>query len=308
MTAALALAGCTLGHRGAAGDTRVGQGKVYQSDNPTYDEFFDGVHEVQAQTTDALDREAKARGPLEHALGTRNTMPERLVDLTKDRVKKGRDGSPLHVVVTGLDVEKDAKEAKKVVAKVTVPDEAAVPAGQRDLVKALDESAQSEAEVATHFGPVALKARRLLARQGQLAQSVNRDFSTASRRDEVSRELRATKPILDAAADRAERASNQARSFLKGVASAFPATSDAAPASRDDKPASGKSPGKPKREATTAPPPKPNKPVPVPAAKVKPTAPPHHETTLPAPTNEAPAPRPEPIPTPAKPPPEDFNP
>jgi len=39
------------------------------------------------------------------------------------------------VVVTGLDVEKDAKEAKKVVAKVTVPDRGRGAAGQRDLVK-----------------------------------------------------------------------------------------------------------------------------------------------------------------------------
>src|SRR5712691_7727995 len=92
LTAALALAGCTLGHRGAAGEPRVGQGKVYQSDNPTYDEFFENVHAVQAQADDALDREAKARVPLEHALGTRNTTPERLVELTRDRVKKGREG------------------------------------------------------------------------------------------------------------------------------------------------------------------------------------------------------------------------
>jgi hypothetical protein len=285
-TAALVLAGCTLGHRGVAGDTRVGQGKVYQSDNPSYDEFFESVHDVQAQTADALDQEAKARVPLEQALGTRNTLPERLVELTKDRVKKGREGSPVHVVVTGLDADKDAKEEKKVVATVTVPDEAAVPSSQKDVVKALQESAQSETEVVTQFGPVALKARHLLARQGQLEKSVTRDFSTPSRRDEVARELRATKPILDAVADRTERASNLARSFLKGLASAFPPNSDAppAPASKDDKPASGKSPAKPKQQATATPPPKPAKPVPAP-----------------------PATKPAPMP-PAKSPTEDFNP
>jgi len=64
------------------GETIIGQGKLYQSDNPAYDEFFKGVHAVQSQTVDAVDEEAKARAALEHALGTRSTTPERLVEMT----------------------------------------------------------------------------------------------------------------------------------------------------------------------------------------------------------------------------------
>jgi hypothetical protein len=282
--AAVALTSCMLDKQ-KAGETRVGQGKAYQSDNRTYDEFFEDVHAVEVRTAAALDEEAKARAPLEHALGTRSTTPERLVELTKARVKKGREEAPLHFVVSGLDADKEGE--KKVLATVTVPDEASIPSSQRDLVKALEESAKSEAEIAAELGPVAMKARRLSARQGQLVKSVSRDFTTPSRRDEVSHELGASKVILDGASERAERASNNARSFLKGMASAFPPFSDTTPASKDDKPNSNKSSEKPKRSSPRPTPPK--------TAKTPP----------------AQAPRPEPIPTPAPPakaPSEDFNP
>ena len=315
---ALTVAGCRIDRPAASGESRVKHGKLYQSDNPTYDDFFESVHAVQSTASDALDDEAKARAPLERAMGTRNTTPERLVELTKERVKRGREGPPLHVVVTGLDLEKQGEKPKDVVATVTVPDEAAVPSNQRDIVKALDESAKSEAEIATHFESIVLQARRLSARQAQLLASLSRDFTTPSRRDEVSRELGDAKPVLDGVAERAEKASNSARSFLKGMALAFPSSSDASPVARDDKLASGKSPDKSKKPAPTSPSPKSAKqspaPQPAPPARSKPAAAPKlpSEVRSPKPAPQAPAPRSEPVPAPpppqAKAPSEDFNP
>jgi hypothetical protein len=236
--------GCQLvTNRPAAGETRVAQGKIYQSDNPTYDEFFEDVHAVQAQTTDAPDEEAKARAPLEEALGTRHTTPERLVELTKQRVtaKAGRDGPLVHVEVTGLEsLDKDGERAKNVVVSVTVPDEAAIPSSHRGLVKALQESTKSEAEIVDKYAPVSAKARRLLVRREQLAASANRDFSTASRRNEVLHELEASKSALSAAADRAEKASSSARAMLKGMAEALPAHPEAVARVKEEKAAPGK--------------------------------------------------------------------
>jgi hypothetical protein len=236
---ATTCSGCQLvTNRPAAGETRVGQGKVYQSDNPTYDEFFEDVHAVQAQTTDAPDEEAKARAPLEEALGTRHTTPERLVELTKLRVtaKGGRDGPPIHVEVTGLEsLDKGGETPKNVVVSVTVPDEAAIPSGQRGLVKALQESTKSEAGIVDKFAPMSAKAKRLLVRREQLAASANRDFSTASRRDEVLHELEASKSALSAAADRAEKASSSARAMLKGMAEALPAHPEAVARIKEEK-------------------------------------------------------------------------
>jgi hypothetical protein len=304
--------GChLLSDRTAAGETRVGQGKVYHSDNPTYDEFFDGVHAVQTQAVDAVDEEAKARVPLEQALGTRNTTPERLVELTKQRVKGGREGPPIHVAVMGLE-PKEGEPRKNVEVKVTVSDEAAVPVSQRELVKALEQSAKSEAEIVDRYGLVSTRAKNLLARHGQLVASVNKDFTTSSRRDEVSHELAASKSILGDAADRTDKVSGNARSFLKGMSEALSGNPDAAPG-KEDKPMPGKLVAKPKNgkgepEPKSAPPPKAAPPKN--AAAPKP-APPAHKAK-PEPAHPAPeAPKPEPAPKPApppKPPSEDFNP
>jgi hypothetical protein len=298
----IATVGCRLlSDRSAVGETRVGQGKVYHSENPTYDEFFDGVHAVQAQAADAVDEEAKARVPLEQALGTRNTTPERLVELTKQRVKGGREGPPIHVAVAGLDT-KEGEPRKNVEVKVTVPDEAAIPVSQRELVKALEQSTKSEAEIADRFGLVSERAKRLMARHGQLVASLNQDFTTSSRRDEVSQELGASKTILGEAAQRAEKVSGNARSFLRGMSEAL---SGEATAGKEEKPAPGKPGAKakngekpPKNGAhavkPAAPAPPAPKPKPEPAHKPPPDTP-----------KAAPAPKPEP---PPKPPAEDFNP
>jgi hypothetical protein len=307
VAAALSIApACQLlNNRVTVGETRVGQGKLYQSDNPTYDEYFDGVHAVQSQTIDAVEQEQKAREPLEHALGTRNSPPERLVELTHQRMKGGREGPPVHFVVAGLEAPKESETPKKVVATVTVADEAAVPSGERDLVKGLEETAKMEAEIADKFGPISVRAKHLLARHGQLVASLGRDFTTTSRREEVSHELGASKLILTAVADRADKVAASARAFLKGMAEAFPATSEATPPPKEEPAHNGNGRGKSKKNIAPSPKPKPPaapaKPKPEPVSKAEP-APKAEPETMPEPP---PPPKPPPKP---KPPAEDFNP
>jgi hypothetical protein len=295
-------------HKGTVGETRVAEGKLYQSDNPTYDEFFQGVNQLQTQTKEALEEEGEARAPLERALGTRNTSPDHLGELMRERLKgKNHEGAPVRIMVIGLDPPKEGdKSTKKVEVTVSVPDDAAiVTSQQRDLVKSLEESAKSEADVASKYGAASAKARGLLTRLGKLSASVDQDFTTPARREEVLLELKASKPILFSAAERAEKASTTARSFLKAMADALPLSGEpvlpAAPPA-EDKTAVDKTPGKsqrksgavaaaPAKPASAAQPPKPK---PQPAAK---------------PPSEAPAPKPEPPPKPAaKAPSEDFNP
>jgi hypothetical protein len=289
--------GCQLlSDRTPAGETRTAQGKVYHSDNPTYDAYFDGVHAVHSQTAEAFDEEAKARAPLEQALGTRNTTPERLVELTKQRLKAGREGAPVHLAVNGIEPPKEGEPHKSVEVKLTVADEAAVPASQRELVKALEQSAKSEAEVLDKFGLVSTRAKNLLARHGQLVSSVNKDFTTSSRRDEVVHELDASKPVLGEAAGRAEKVTIQARSFLKGMSDMLAGVEAAPPKDEKaaEKAAHGKPAAKPKNGGT-APKPAPAAPPPKPAHKPPPPETPRAE----------PAPKPAP---PPKAPSEEFNP
>lgn len=302
---AIATGGCKLFERkGAAGETRVSEGKLYQSDNPTYDEFFQGVYDLQTHTKEAVEEESQARAPIEQALGTRNTTPEHLGDLLRGRLKsRNHEGTPVRIMVIGLDPPKGGDKPKKVEVTVSIPDEAAIGPSQHDLVRSLEESAKSEAEIASKYGAASAKARGLLTRLGKLSTSVDVDFTTSARREEVSQELRASKPILSSVADRAEKASGTARSFLKAMADALPLSGEpVAAAPVEEKTAADKAPAKPppKKNGATAPGPAkpaagnvPPKPKPSPAAK---------------PPSEAPAPRPEPPAKPAKPPSEDFNP
>jgi hypothetical protein len=294
----VAAVGChLLNDKSPAGETRVGQGKVYHSDNPTYDEFFEGVHALQTQTVDAVDEEAKARVPLEQALGTRNTTPERLVELTRQRVKGGREGPPIHVAVAGLET-KEGEPRKNVEVKVTVADEAAVPTQQRDLVKALEQSTKSEAEIVDKFSLVSARAKRLLAMHGQLVTSVNRDFTTSSRRDEVAHELGASKSVLGEAADRADKVSGNARSFLKGMSEALTNNPDAQPPHKEEKTATKPKGGAPPKNVAPAKPAAPSPPPPRPKPE---------QAHKPAPETPKAEPPPKPAPPP-KPPGEDFNP
>jgi len=303
---AIATGGCKLFEgKGAAGETRVGEGKLYQSDNPTYDEFFQGVHDLQTHTKEAVEEESQARAPIEQALGTRNTTPEHLGELLRGRLKsKNHEGTPVRIMVIGLDPPKEGDKPKNVEVTVSIPDEAAIiGTSQHDLVRSLEDSAKSEAEVASKYGAASAKARGLLTRLGKLSTSVDRDFTTSARREEVWQELRASKPILSSVADRAEKASGTARSFLKAMADALPLSGEpVAAAPVEERSFADKAPSKapPKKNGATAPAPAkpaaanlPPKPKPAPAAK---------------PPSEAPAPRPEPPPKPAKPPSEDFNP
>jgi hypothetical protein len=144
---------------------------------------------------------------------------------------------------------------------------------------------------------VSTRAKHLLARQGQLAQSVNKDFTTSSRRDEVAHELEASKPILGEAAGRAEKVSGQARSFLKGMSDALSGVETPPP--KDDKGAAAGKPGQKPKNGT--PPPK--------AAPAKPASPPPPPKPVHKPPPETPkaepAAKPAPPPKPAS---DEFNP
>lgn len=196
------------------GQTQVGQGKLYQSGNIAYDRFFQDTHALQVQAIGAAEQEAAARAPLEKALRADASTPEKLSELTLARAKKAsQDGPPLYVTVTGL----DAKD-KKVAVALSVSDPASVPEGHRAFVQALGESAKAEAEVVDKYDAVPATAAKLSARASELSTSVEHDFTTGSRRREVSQELGAAKLILDATAERAREVSGRARSLLKALA------------------------------------------------------------------------------------------
>jgi hypothetical protein len=302
-----ALSACVVQRQVTLGQTQVGQGLLYQSSNLTYDKFFEEMHAVQLAAMGALDEESKARAPLEQALTVSKTTLVQLADLAKARAKKNEpSGAQIRLAVTGLSREKTDDNPAPVSAVVSIADDSAVAADDRDFIRGLDQSVKSEAELAEKYAPLAMKARKLSARSSELLGSVNADFTRENRRSEVSEELGAAKLILDAVADRSDKISSGALSFLKVMADAFPPPGPPVEVAKVDasktKPKkNGSKPGaapKPKADAVQKPKPEatPPKPKPEPPSKPKPE-----------PVVESSKPAPKPAPPPAK-AADDFNP
>ena len=307
------------------GQTQIGQGKLYQSGNVTYDRFFQDTHAVQLEVMRADEDEATARAPLENALQARGASLDKLYELAVTRARKGGEDTPpiVYVTVSGLEPNKESakeppkdvkepetgepkgdppKEGNKEGAKsansepkdgprkvtVSVIPLDNLPADQKAFVKGLTETARNEAEILDRFGPIMAKAGQLSAQSDELADGVDREFSARKLRRDVNQELGAAKLILGATEDRAREISTRARAFLKGLSEAL-------------KPPSAEAP-------PPAPPPPAEKP-----AVTKPAKPRRGGSAKPAKPagDEAPAPRPSvpPASKPAKPKPaEDFNP
>jgi hypothetical protein len=202
--------------------------------------------------------------------------------------------------VTGLAREKpDEKQA--VTATLSVANDSALASSEdRDFVNGLTQSLKLEAELVEKYSPLVSTARKLSARSGQLLASVDTDFKVESRRAEVSEELGAAKLILDAVAERSEKISAGALSFLKTLADSFPPPEPAAPvASKAD--ASKTKPKKNGSKPAAAPKPKPETAPPKPKPEAAPSKP------KPDSVAESAKPAPKPAPAPAK-PADDFNP
>ena len=136
------LPSCMPARQVTVGETQVGQGLLYQSSNPTYDKFFEETHALQVLAMSAPDEEKKALVPLEQALGAPKTTPEQLAELAKTRAKK-LDGSPLRLTATGLPRDKWDDKGAHVTAALSVSDEVAVAASEKDFVKSSGASGPS---------------------------------------------------------------------------------------------------------------------------------------------------------------------
>jgi hypothetical protein len=64
-----ALATTQVGCLGHSGPSEVAQGKSYQSGDPTYDQFFENVHELSLQMSAAPKKESQLRMALAKELG-----------------------------------------------------------------------------------------------------------------------------------------------------------------------------------------------------------------------------------------------
>ncbi len=177
---ALLAASCMLG-----GETRVAQGQLYASGNPTYDAFFRDVHQAQADEATWGEDERGVHKPLTTTLELAADTPDvTIVQATHESSSKvAKQPGSLRLDLEG--------PAPHVIASGGVGDAA-------PLFHAIEETARQELERAKRLHAVDPKLDALSKQEADLETHVKADFSKYgnTRVNDVTSELVATRDVL----------------------------------------------------------------------------------------------------------------
>jgi hypothetical protein len=212
---ALAFFGC-----GSAplSDSHVGREELYRSGNFDYDEFFEDVNGLQVGAKNAEADERGARAPLGHALGVGETSLDRLLDTLRSKAEElSLSKSRVRFAMEGTDDDGRPLAGKMISVGAKSAAQRAVPKEATKLAVAIRESAQGEGQVWEKYGPLPEKGRRLAARAAELRDSLDRDFTGASKakRAQVERELEMAQTVSGQIADTCDKVVVSATRFLK---------------------------------------------------------------------------------------------
>jgi hypothetical protein len=281
--------GCLFGSPGASS---VAVGKLYVSGEPSYDEFFSALYQVQLPMGQAGDREAGNRSRVCNALGVpANSSAEQIADALDQRaVGITKAGVTLKVKLSGLD-------AGNATAELVVSGSPAKPADLA-LIAALGPSLRDEAALISELRGQRPQIDRLKPQADALEPGIDVTFRKGGspKKSEVRKNVVDAQRIIPLMLQRSDDTEHLAKDFLRkvqkvlgtpAVASAPAVPAPAAPAPEAAPPAK-KTGGKAKPGAPHAE-----------AAPVKPKA------AESEPAEPAPKPKPEPK---AKPPADDFEP
>jgi hypothetical protein len=291
----LAMGGGAVAQGCLSGASSVALGKLYVSENPTYDEFFSALYQIQLPMGQASDREAGNRARVANALGIPvASSPEEIGDALDQRaVGITKAGVTLKVRSSGL-------EAGNASAELMVTGSASKPADQA-LISTLGQSLKDEALLVSELRGQRPQIDRLKPQADSLEPGIDVTFRKGGgpKKSEVRKNVIDAQRILPLMSQRSEDLEHLAKDFVQKVQKVLGAVPVAAPAPPPPAPA----PAEEKPAAT--PPPKKG------AGKAKPGSP-HTEATPPKPkaeegepAEEKPTPKPEPK---AKPPADDFEP
>jgi hypothetical protein len=266
------------------GDTHVGQKELYKTGNPDFDEFFEEVNAVQVKAQGMDEDAKKARAPLGGHLGAGDASVDDLLDKLKDRAEDLAQGkAKVHFALEGLDEQGKPAAGKPLEVKSQAKGRP-VPKEANDFASAVEGMARAEGQVWEKYSPLADKCHRMGDKAAALDESVDANFVSKEKRQEVRKELGASRIVLKDIGERGDRVVADALKFLRETGEGFVAAASAEPKKKEKK-------GKPARAA--APAPKPKEP---------PREAPHPKEAAshPAPPPKEPVSRPSPPPKPAR--------
>jgi hypothetical protein len=269
----------------------VAVGKLYVSGDPSYDEFFSALYQVQLPMGQAADREAGSRSRVCNALGVPGeSSAEQIADALDQRaVGLGKSSITLKVKLSGMD-------AGNAAAELVVSGSPAKPADLA-LISALGQSLREDAALITDLRSQRPQIDRLKPQADSLEPGIDVTFRKGGnpKKSEVRKNVIDAQRIIPLMSQRSEDTEHLAKEFLQKIQKVLggPAVAAAPVAPAPAAP-----------ESATAPPPKKG------VGKTKPAAAhtePASASAKPKAVDAAPEPKPKPEPK-AKPPADDFEP
>ncbi|HKQ68327.1 MAG TPA: hypothetical protein VJT73_03270, partial [Polyangiaceae bacterium] len=261
--------GCGAGAVNVA-ETHVGKEELYRTGNFNYDEFFEDVHVLQGSAKNAAADEKAARAPLGQALGVGETSLDRLLDVLKEKADElAQSKSRVHLVFEGLDEQAKPLAGKQIGVTAAAAKGKAVPKEATELAAALEQTARGEGQVWEKYAPAPDKGRRLAEKADALSASIGVEFASTSKekREEVEREVKAAKKVVEQISEQCDRVVGSATRLLKqsGEILVAAANAEVKPPTPKGKP--GKPTTKPREESKGE---GPQKPAPAKPATAKP--------------------------------------
>ena len=196
------------------GPSRVGQGRLYTSGNPTYDAFFRDVHTQQVDAASWGDDKMRTHHALVSVLELTPDAPDvTIVQATHESSSKGAkqpgsvrldtDGTTAHVVASG-------------------------GAGDGPLFHAIEDSAHLELERAKRLRSMEPKLDALGKQGGDLEGRVKADFLKygETKANEVANELVASMDVVTHLKSRAESEARASEDFVADLGRALETASE----------------------------------------------------------------------------------
>jgi hypothetical protein len=207
---ALFTASCMLN-----GESRVAQGWLYTSGNPTYDAFFRDVHEQQAVEASWGDDKKGAHKPLAATLSLTPDAPDvTIVQVTHESASKvAKQPGSVRLELDGA--------APRVVASGSAGESGA-------LFRAIEETARQELDRAKRLRAVEPKLDALTKQEADLEARVKTDFNKygETKTNEVATELAATRDVVAKLKTRAEAEARESEDFVADLGRALETASE----------------------------------------------------------------------------------
>lgn len=197
------LAACQQRPRAKEAHSHVEHGELYASGSATHDEYLANIHDLQIAVAAATIEERDVRMGIAlqlHLLPTADadrilSHLERIIPkMPKHRGKLEDSPGGRRVRITAVDGPPDGTTA--------------------EFMRVLEEACTGHLTISNRLANIPDRARRMKDIGKPLLESAEKDFSSPTTRDDVTRELRASLRVLDELASEAQEISRRTRFFV----------------------------------------------------------------------------------------------